>query len=263
MIKRLLIFSFILVIITLFSACASADNAENSGGVKQEASNSEVSDTPTATDGAAEVSAESVSEIMRGDEMPPPDIGDYTGIVPRWYFQFDPEWSDLPYNDGTTKDTIRGWACGPATMAMAVSTLIDPNENPADAAKWSLEHGYYTAGIGRTKDEFFTSYGEKWGLGIRRLNSGDLRDMPVAEAKKYHDEAEDAVRAGNWAIVFLGKGPWTSEGHFVLWYGMDGDDVLIRDSNSKKAAKAKNKLSLMQETVIRYWIIEAPENQDE
>ena len=54
----------------------------------------------------------------------------------------------------------------------------------------------------------------------------------------------------------MGVGPWTTEAHYVLWYDAPGDDVLIRDSNSKKPAKARNAHSLFVKTVQRYWIVD-------
>jgi hypothetical protein len=143
-------------------------------------------------------------------------------------------------------------------MAMIVSTLTEENEDPGTAAAWSLSHGFYTPENGRTKDEFFPAFGAEYGIVVTGLTDGDLRDMPAAEAEKIHEEAYAAVEGGDWVIAFMGEGKWTTGGHFVLWYDVDGDDVLIRDSNSKKEYKARNKLDVFRETVIRYWVVEVP-----
>ena len=195
--------------------------------------------------------ASSDNSDMLGEEITPPAI-----IEPVLYYQFDDRWAKKKYNDGRNNDKVRGSACAPAIMAMVLATFVDENIDPGDAAKWSLDNGYFTPDPGRTKDEFFPAYGDVYGIKVTRLLDGDLRKMSADEALKYHEMATDAVKNGNWVIAFMGKGPWTTDAHFVLWYGLEGDEVLIRDSNSKKPEKARNKLSLFRETVIRYWEID-------
>lgn len=187
-----------------------------------------------------------------------------TGIIePVCYYQFDDKWAKQEYNDGRNNDKVRGSGCGPAVMAMAIATFVDKDIDPGNASKWSLDNGYFTPRPGRTEDEFFPEYGKKYGLEVTRLLEGDLREMPPEEALKYHEQATDSVKNGNWVIAFMGKGPWTTKAHFVLWYGLIDDEVLIRDSNSKKPEKARNKLSLFRETVIRYWVIDISKFREE
>jgi hypothetical protein len=195
---------------------------------------------------------------MSGTAMRQPNLR------PRLYRQYDEPWKNEPYGEGDPKDTVRRWACGPATMAMVVATLKDPSVDVSDSAKWSVEHGYVTTRPGRTEDEFFTAYAEKYGIKIERLYDGDLRGVPAEEAAKYHEKAYEAVKNGDWVIAYMGNGHWTSDAHFVLWYdiaGPDGDEVLIHDSNSERADKARNKLDYFRETVRRYWVIDV-EKQD-
>lgn len=178
-------------------------------------------------------------------------------LEPVHYFQFDEAWAAQPYGPDPA-DTVRRWACGPADMAMVVATLRDSSVDVADASAWAQENDYFTNKqlAGKTKDSFFADYGNRYGIRVVQVNTGDLRKAPAEEATLAHAEALQAVKGGDWVIALMGVGPWTTEAHYVLWYDAPGDDVLIKDSNSKKPAKARNSHSLFIKTVQRYWIVD-------
>lgn len=182
--------------------------------------------------------------------------------APMESYQFDEKWAKENYNNGENNDTVRGSGCGPGVMAIADATINDSGSDIGTACKWSLEHDYFTTENGRTKDGFFEAYGKAHSLEVTRLYDGDLRELKEDDALKYHEEAFEIVKDGNWIVAFMGKGPWTTAGHFVLWYDVSDDgDVFIRDTNSKKPEKAKNKFDLFQKTVIRYWEIQVPDEK--
>lgn len=178
-------------------------------------------------------------------------------LEPVTYFQFDDAWATQPYGPDPS-DTVRRWACGPADMAMVVATLRDDSVDLADASAWAQENGYFTSKqlAGKTKDSFFADYGNRYGIRVVQVNTGDLRKAPADQAELAHAEALQAVKGGDWVIALMGVGPWTTEAHYVLWYDAPGDEVLIRDSNSKKPAKARNSHDLFVKTVQRYWIVD-------
>ena len=178
-------------------------------------------------------------------------------LEPVRYYQFDKPWATLRYGD-QPGDTIRRWGCGPAVMAMVIATLRDPSVDPESASAWSEEHGYFTHKYlsGKTKDAFFGAYANAYGLRVLPVNKGNLMDASAADAEFAHFQALQAVKDGNWVIALMAKGPWTTEAHYVLWYDAPGDEVLIKDPNSKKAAKARNQHSVFVKTVMRYWIVD-------
>lgn len=178
-------------------------------------------------------------------------------LEPVVYRQFDEAWAQLPFGTAAD-DTVRRWGCGPAAMAMAVATLRDPAVDVADATSWALKADYFTHKhlSGKVKDGFFVAYGNRYGIRVAPVNAGDLREAPSDKAELAHAEALQAVKGGDWVVALMGVGPWTTEAHYVLWYDAPGDEVLIRDSNSEKPAKARNKHALFTQTVQRYWIID-------
>ena len=46
-----------------------------------------------------------------------------------------------------------------------------------------------------------------------------------------------AIERGDMVIACMGKGNWTTSGHYVLWYGLEAGKVLINDPWSKKPAQ--------------------------
>lgn len=183
-------------------------------------------------------------------------------LEPVHYYQFDDAWATQPYGPAAS-DTVRRWACGPADMAMVIATLRDSSVDVADASAWAQQNGYFTNKqlAGKTKDSFFADYANGYGIRVVQVNSGDLREEPAAESRRAHDEALQAVKGGDWVIALMGVGPWTTEAHYVLWYDAPGDEVLIKDSNSKKPEKARNSHARFVETVQRYWIVDVDRSE--
>lgn len=233
-------------LIIFFLAISLSSCGAGEGAVKVPAAAAEADSRPSSPGAATMTVTEAATDVNEDT------------VLPVEYYQFDERWAKLPYDNTENNDTVRRWACGPAAMAMAIAALRDPSVDPAVASAWSLSHGYYTPDInnGKTKDGYFTAFGEEYGLKITQLTDGDLRSMPSGEAAAIHGEAEKAIEGGDWVICLMGEGVWTTAGHYILWYGMDGGDVLIRDSNSKKAYKARNKIETLRETVIRYWVVD-------
>ena len=215
--------------------------------------------TPIATESPTGYSstASPAPPVAAYGETPSPTDTPVVKVTPITYRQFDDKWTAVRYGfvDG---DTIRRWGCGPSVMAMVVATLRDPSVDPIVASQWSEDHGYFTNEFesGKTLPGFFTEFAEQYGLSVREIGSSDLRALPEEGAHEVHEEALAAIEQGDWVIALMGKGHWTSEAHFVLWYDVDGEDVLIVDPNSKREDKAQNLHSLFIETVMRYWIID-------
>ena len=72
--------------------------------------------------------------------------------------------------------------------------------------------------------------------------------------------ALEALRNGNWLIACMGKGNWTSSGHYVVAYGYENGMVYINDPASTKASRVKNTWNLFKSQVKYYWVVEVPES---
>ena len=173
------------------------------------------------------------------------------------YLQTDPRWAKMPYAANGESSTIGQAGCGPASMAMAVSTFTKTKLTPDQACAWSLEKGFKALGQG-TYYSYFPAAGKHYGAETTQLTPSDLRSMAAGKARAYHDAALGAVAAGNLVIVCMGKGLWTASGHFILWYACDGTSVYINDPNSESPERTKNTLQRLQGEAKHYFIVKRP-----
>ena len=173
-------------------------------------------------------------------------------IKPVSYLQTDPRWSEIDYSVKGEHTDIGESGCGPSCMAMVIATLRDSLITPKDTCAWALERGYKALKQG-TYYSYFEPQGKAYGIKVTRLNThnlyGKIKDNTHAIAK-------DHINNGHWIIACMGKGLWTYSGHFILWYGMDGNRALINDPNSKRAAKTNADYGLFKSQVKYYFLVE-------
>lgn len=177
-------------------------------------------------------------------------------IMPVDYLQTDSRWKSKTYAAKGESSTIGSAGCGPTCAAMVIAALADPSVTPATTAKWSLAHGYKAYHQG-TYYAYFQPQMLAYGLKCKQLNGATVYHG-AGSAKTINAQALLAVKNGNWIIACMGKGDWTSSGHFVLWYGVDGNNALIRDPYSMKASRRKALISTFQYQAKFYWEIEVP-----
>ena len=132
-----------------------------------------------------------------------------------YYVQWDRRWS---YNKlGDINIAIGG--CGPATVSMAISGLLNDNSiTPDKIAKIADENGYFTDdGI---KWSFFDFITKKYNLKTKNVS--------------LNQQSIDAVLQRNNPIITSVKaGKFTTVGHIVLIVGKDNDgNYIINDPNS-------------------------------
>lgn len=132
------------------------------------------------------------------------------------FLQWDPMWGYEKYGSGCIGQT----GCGPTCLAMAGYYLTgDDRFNPKDIADFSAENGYYASG-----------YGSSWtliseGAGKLGLNA---KELPLVKKKMV-----DAVEAGHPVILALGKGSFTSSGHYIVLTGWEENAFRVNDPNSR------------------------------
>lgn len=71
-----------------------------------------------------------------------------------------------------------------------------------------------------------------------------------------HKKAFDLLKQGYYLIALMGKGLWTSSGHFVVVWWEDGK-VHINDPASTKSARLTGDLTTFKSQVKYYWWIDA------
>lgn len=176
--------------------------------------------------------------------------------IPIRYLQTDPRWKNHNYSAKGESKTIGSSGCGPTAAAMVIATLADKNVTPVTAAEWSMAHGYKALNQG-TYYTYFVPQMTAYGISCKRLNQSNLYGQSSSAA---HTAALSALQGGDWVIACMGKGNWTSSGHFILLYGYENGFVYINDPASTKAARVKNTWALFARQVKYMWSVTVPEH---
>lgn len=131
-----------------------------------------------------------------------------------YYSQIDSRWKNLPYTSTSNKSqTIGSSGCGPTSAAMVVSTIkgvVYPNE----MADLYVKNGFRSANNG-TYMSAFEWTANKFGIEFNRVYSVD--------------DAINLVRNNYMVIVSCSDGLFTTGGHIIVIYGIDGDTLKIYD----------------------------------
>jgi len=157
--------------------------------------------------------------------------------------QTDARWKSIPYAVKGEKATIGSAGCGITCMAMVIASLVNKNITPIDTAKWSLEHGYKAYKQG-TYYSYFFPQGKAYGINVTQLNTSNIYKSNSASAEKIRLSAINELKNGNWIIACMGKGNWTSSGHYVLCYAVDENMIYINDPASTKSSRVKGNLQM-------------------
>lgn len=175
-------------------------------------------------------------------------------VKPVDYKQSDSKWGSLPYRVSGETSTIKSAGCGPTAMADVLAAIISPYIDPMTCAAWARQHGYKVLHSG-TSYSYPVAQAAAYGVTVRRINTANVYGNTKAEA---HNQALQALQAGNWLIACMGKGVWTSSGHYVVAYGYSGGKVWINDPASTRADRACNLWTLFSSQVKYYWVVDVP-----
>lgn len=170
------------------------------------------------------------------------------------YLQTDPRWKNIPYAVKGEGTTIGGSGCGPTSMAMVLATWCDPKVTPATECAWALKNGYKAYQQG-TYYSYFVPAAKRYGLICTQVNSASIYGNANHKA---HGIAKGAVDSGDLVIACMGKGLWTSSGHFVLVWKIEGNMIYINDPASTKMARTHGNYLVFKKEVKYYWIIRKP-----
>ena len=151
------------------------------------------------------------------------------------YLQTDPRWGSLDYSTRGEKTNIAVSGCGPTALAMVLATWADPKITPKTECAWALAHGYKAPHQG-TYYGYFAPAAKRFGLTCKMLNGVTLYGKPDSP---YHAQAKAAVDRGDLVIACMGRGLWTSSGHFVLVWNISGNVVSINDPASTRAVRTQ------------------------
>ena len=143
------------------------------------------------------------------------DITSYSAETVPLFLQWDPMWGYEDY--GSSCIAVTG--CGPTCLAMVGYYLTgDPNMTPNKIAQFSERNGYYEKG-----------YGSSWTLiskGTEKLGL-TATELPLVKSKMIK-----ALEEGTPIILALGKGDFTSSGHYIVLTGLEESAFRVNDPNS-------------------------------
>lgn len=168
------------------------------------------------------------------------------------YLQTDSRWKNKPYRVKGESSTIGSAGCGPTSAAMLIETITGKTYTPVDACSWSIEHGYKALNQG-TYYAYFKSQFAAFGIDCDQMSWTNTYGKPDHEN---HEKALKLLKEGYYLIALMGKGLWTSSGHFVVLWWQDGK-VRINDPASTKDARLNGDIRTFRSQVKYYWWIDA------
>lgn len=145
------------------------------------------------------------------------------GVVDLVYFnQGEEPWASSAYGP----DEIRGYGCGPTSMAMLISSISEEDLDPAQAAQAAYGAGYCAPGSGSYLS-IVEGMASRYGLHAEAC--GDLSAKELCQQ----------LASGNLFVALMGKGHFTDGGHFIVLRGatLEGK-VLVADPNSRERSLA-------------------------
>ena len=120
-----------------------------------------------------------------------------------YYNQMDERYAGKPY--GT--DHIGGYGCGPTSMAIVVSSMINDMVDPVEMAEWSYKNGYWCKGSG-SYHALIPAAATAWGLPVSGCSASEPQRIL------------DALSQGKLVVAIMSKGHFTKSGHFIVLRGV-------------------------------------------
>lgn len=153
------------------------------------------------------------------------------------FIQWDERWGYVTY--GSNLLAISG--CGPTCMSMVYTGLTkQTDKTPADMAEFCLENNYYSLEEG-TSWNFMLNGARKLGLTVNRI--------ALSEKK-----LKKTLKQGETVICSMKPGDFTTEGHFIVLYGLTEDGkILLNDPNNIERSNMEWDLKTVYEQVKAAW----------
>lgn len=145
-----------------------------------------------------------------------------------YFNQLDERYAGKPY--GT--DNIGGYACGPTSMAIVVSSLTGDTVDPVEMSQWAYEHGYWCSGSG-SYHSLIPGAAEAWGLPVEGCSASEGQRIV------------DALSSGKLVVAIMVEGHFTSSGHFIVLRGVRNGKILVADPASYTRSEQEWDLSII------------------
>ena len=153
--------------------------------------------------------------------------------------QWDKRWGYRIYGS----DVLGLTGCGPTSLSMvALYRLNDASLTPAAVAKFSTDNGYCVPGNGTA-----------WALmseGARKLGLKS-RQLPLDKSTVIK-----SLKNGDPIICIMGKGDFTTSGHFIVMVGVEDGKIRINDCNSRVRSEKLWEFDDIKSQIRNLWVYE-------
>lgn len=175
-------------------------------------------------------------------------------MKPTDFKQGDSRWGAVAYAVDGESSTIKSAGCGPTVLADILNALCSSYIDPLTCASWARMKNYKVYKSG-TSYNFPEAMGRAYGVNITRLNKSNIYGKITDPT---HARVLAELKKGNWIIACMGKGNWTSSGHYILAYEYKDGYVSICDPASNKATCLHNTFKLFSSQAKYYWVVDVP-----
>ena len=175
---------------------------------------------------------------FRGDvavEAFAPDRAEGVPLLMQW----DKRWGYLKYGS----DVVGITGCGPLCLSMA-GYYVTGSEDfaPENMVAFARKNGYYSAGNGSSWT-LISEGGAKLGLKVT--------EIPLVKKKIL-----DNLDAGNPIICAMGKGDFTTTGHYIVLVGVEDGLLRVNDPNSYANSEKLWSYEQLESQFRNLWVIE-------
>ena len=131
------------------------------------------------------------------------------------FMQWDKRWGYMEYSG----DCVAITGCGPVCLSMVAFHLTKNKDmSPDRIVEFAIENNYYSEGSG----SLWTLIGE----GGKKLGL-NVKELPLSENVIINN-----LQKGNPIICVMGKGDFTTTGHFIVMTKYEDGKIWVNDPNS-------------------------------
>jgi hypothetical protein len=176
-------------------------------------------------------------------QNPPETLSEDLSKIPH-LLQWDLRWAYMPYGDSI----VAFAGCGPTCLSMVYSYLNqDASITPYYMAQYAMDNDYYAYGSG-TYHSFMYETAEAFGINVEGI-SVDTQTISSALAQ------------GKILIASMNPGDFTTTGHFIVLYGINGNSVKVLDPNSNKNTEKEWDINTIVDQAAAVWSYTKPETE--
>ena len=153
--------------------------------------------------------------------------------------QWDMRWGYLQYGS----DVVGITGCGPVCLAMAGYYVTgDETFSPDNMVRFAADNGYYSPGNGSSWT-LISEGGVKLGL--------EVMEIPLVKKR-----IMDNLEAGNPIICAMGKGDFTTSGHYIVLVGLEEGMIRVNDPNSYENSEKLWSYEQIEGQIRNLWVIQ-------